>query len=676
KLGTHSTSAALVAKCEALVSELGAKLSVSSVEAINAKQLVVKFTKPVDAKTVLADPKLPTTTLKNSVISMTSLEATPATVTLDDTVAAELNEAGTELTITAKSTEVFKGRYDVVIAKGAVTDLAGDAVEKFEATIKAEDKVAPKVVKTEKVNSSKTNIVFSEPMKSEGTVSYKLADGTAIDSGASGYEIVSTLVGNKLEVSVNGAKLINKEIVVTMVGAKDFADNLTAVNPLSVNVTKGDKDGVAPTVKSVKAISPVKLEIEFAEEVTGFAKEHISGVVVASGAEVVQDKTNKAKYTVEVEKMSGLKFVTIAHTASVSGSNVTITDLSGEAMTKAFEARLDVVADTVAPTVKSSKIVKGALDNAEYLEIEMSEDVTVVPTTGDITLAAKASKDYVTTPGNITFAVADLDPVGESKTTFRVKLESVNFKAAALVEGTTYNVDLVEDIFADVSGNKNIAAKGAFEFTRGKDGIASSIDAQTVASIASASNDTITVKFGKEVDGKSATTASNYSVEGAVVEKAELAADLKTVTLTIKKNSNTFSGARYITVDGVKTQSGVGMEKAHKEVITLKENVRPELVSAVLSGAQTITLTFSEGVKDAASAVDFELYVAGVKVTTENALAITVDADNKTKATITLQAGIDAATLAKGVTLKSAGTMDITDLNDNKLEAISSITVK
>lgn len=634
---------------------------VASVTAINAKQIEIKFNKAIDKKTVVQDDK----TLVDEVLSFNSLDGKAVDA---NNAKAELSSDGKVLTLTAKNGEIFEGRYDVKVVKGAIKSTDGKEVDKYEVTIKVEDKVGPTISGTEKVDATTTKVNFSEPIMNQGNVSYKLADGTAIDPGAADTKIVSTVNGSSIEFELQGTKLVNKDVTVTFIGTSDFAGNLVNPNPATAVIKKGDKDGVAPTVKTVKFLNNKTLEVEFSENVNGFDASKVT-VTGATVSKATQDTTNKSKYKVELD-------TAVSDIVTVAIDNTGIADLSGEAMAEKYTSRIVVSADSVKPTVQEAKVVKGN-DNLEYLHLTFSEDVTkVIGDAGALSLNAKQYKDYITKDVILTATGADLVVVDDTKNQLKIKLSALKIGTESLVEGAKYTVDLPADLVADVAGNKNAAKSSAFEFTRGKDGTPSSSAYQVVNSVTPSvtDNNVVTVVFEKEVDGASATNKANYSINGAVIENATLASDEKTVTLKLASDSTTFSGDRYITINGVKTKAGVGLEKEYKKVISLNENIRPTVVSAKATGAKEITLTFSESVT-AGTEKDFAVFFNNVVDGDVAGVAATAVSSNNKQLTITTTKTIDAAALNAGITVKKVDTIDVKDTKGNAVNMASPVTV-
>lgn len=663
---------------------------VTGVSAINAKELVLTFNKAIKKDTVVHSDG----TLVDGVITLTSLDNKAVTV---NAAVATLSEDGKKLTLQAQTTEVFEGRYDVAIAKGAFKSTDGKEIEKFETTTgKIADLVAPSITGTTQVTSTQVKINFSEPVNETDAASllakasFKYADGTAISS----TDITGSVLSDdkkSLTVGLSDADIVvGKAIVVTFIGVKDFAGNIINPNPATATIQKGNKDGVAPTVVEVKAINNKTLEVKFSEELSG--NPTVTGVT--GNLTYTQDKTDKTKYKVETDAaQSGLKSVTVAAGYS---------DLSGETGS-AFTKVVNFDTDTTAPKLASASVVKGT-DNAEYLELTFDEEVTKLSTLANVAVTGTKVKDYVTTNVTVTVPAAQLAVDADNKKVARVKLSDL--LSGADVEGAVYDLTLTGKdasatpvtvaLFEDISGNDGATSLKA-SFTRGLDGTAANNNKATINKdengdttvaasengIVVVDNNTLTVMFNGEVDGVTATDVANYQVSGAVVEKAILNASTgsgatlkQTVTLKLKANSNTFTGERNIVISGVKAKNGLAMDTYNTTEI-LNENVAPTVTKAVLTDVNKIQLTFSEAVTNvlADNNADFELYIGGVKVATNDTITT---ADQTTAANtleLTLEDNVTADDIAKGLTIKALDTIDIQDTAGNKVVAPVTITV-
>ncbi|GAA0744990.1 cell wall-binding repeat-containing protein [Clostridium oceanicum] len=647
------------------------ELAVQSIEAVNAKEMNVTFNKAIDKSTVLNE--------KNEVqnIDLTLLGETKES---QEGVKGRLSEDGKVLTLVAKDS--FKaGKYLVegkdIEAKKVEKEEKTETIKPFNKIIEVKaDTVRPTIVGTEKINAGKVKVKFSEPIKEVGTATFKYVDGTEVKgitgTLSAGNSEVEYVLGNDVEAG--------KDIVATFNGQKDFADNLIAPTPATVKFRKGEKDGVAPKVADIKVLSSTKFEVKFSEELIENPIIKVSGTEVAP-ENVKQDSKDKTKY------------VCTLGTAAKDLTKVTVdeyTDLSGE-KGKEYSKLENFTIKTVAPKVVSTKYIK-ALDkvskeNKEYVEITFDKDVVSNDKLTKIVVKGNHVKDYVTTPVNKELNKADLIAVEGNKKALRIEAKKI-----ADIEGAVYDLTLEgfegDTISPLIKGDAASSDALKISFTRGIDEeVAQSKGEPKVVTdgVVVDNNDKITITFDKELDGKTATDASNYKIEKAVVEKATLrpAKDGKqNVELTIKSGSNTFNGDRYISISGVKAKGGDVM-KDYKKVITLEENVRPTVKEAKLTDNNKLILTFSEDMKadsivedEKNIAVDFDVYVGDTKkegTLTESKLDADKDNDKVKTITITIDDAhkFTAEEVKKGIVIKPAKGMNAIDSNGNALNFTS-----
>lgn len=546
-----------------------AKAEVESVTAINGTQIKVTFNKSIDASTVIGTSD----TLKNITVAKVGSSA-------ETGLKATLSDDKKSVTIT--STGALNGEYNVAVTD-AVKTTAGDKVEASTKLIKIEDKVAPTYVGFTKENASTFLFNFSEPINDLGSVVVKKADGTVLST----TDAKVTLDGSTIKLVLSPDVEAGKDITVSFAGQTDATTNVLET-PFSVTIQKGAKDGVAPEVTSVTPVNTKKFEIKLSEEVQGFG---LSNVTVNGGAvkSVTQDKADKTKYIVELNSaVSGL--TTVAVTDAYA-------DLSGE-QGKAFSQIVNFAADTVKPTATAALSVNK--DGNQVLTFTTSEDTTLAKT-GTITLPAKAVKNYVTTSGDITLDATDLKAVEGSSTQYTVELSKVKFANNPLVKDTTYTVDLVADVFADVAGNKNEAKKDAFTFTRGADKDAAK-PVLTDDKVKVVDNDTFTVEFGNavELDNATVVNKANYYVAGATIESVTLGAN-GVATVELVSGSNNYTGKRTVKVTGIKAANGNVMDD-FTTTKSFNENVKPTVLSAKVD--DVVKATAEVKAKNADVAVD------------------------------------------------------------------------
>lgn len=627
---------------------------VTSVTAINGKTVEVKFSQAVKKSTVVNSGKLVN-------VSFTSLE-TPAKTITSASADAELSEDGKTLTITAQTSEVFEGRYQVKAENVETTK--SEKLPKYDEIINlGKDTVAPSIVSATKVNATTTKVTFSEAVTvAANSITYKLADGTVVPASD---VTVNSLTGKEITFTVATGKYVGKTINATIVGAVDAAGNLLAPNPSTFSMQVGDKDGVAPTVTSVKSLAANKLEVVFSEEVQGFATTDAStaaanftltGGTVApvTATKIEQDTTDKKKYVVTLNGSA----ITSPATSALGDAKViktNITDLSGEPMAADYNSIVTVTADTTAPTLVSSSVVTEA--GIKYLELVFSESMDASAPIA-ISGTATSYKDFVTTTGALTLGTLSQ---GASDKVVRVALADTKFAGVALDAGTKYDFKVTAKDANAVETTSPIAVSFTNEAVASTNKpVIENVTANVIAP-GNVTNNTIDLVFDRELDGASATNAANYTIAGVTVKSATLAAvsgGKQTVTLTL--DTNELTGNRAITVANVKSKAGIVMD-TFSGLVNLTENVKPEVKSAKVTGTKTIEVTFSEVIDGFADADDFVIK-AGATTLAYGTTANTLSTDG-TKLTITLDSALTAAQLAETITLETlvGGTSPIVD---------------
>jgi len=620
---------------------------VTSVTAINGKTVEVKFSQAVKKSTVVNSGKLVN-------VSFTSLE-TPAKTITSASADAELSEDGKTLTITAQTSEVFEGRYQVKAENVETTK--SEKLPKYDEIINlGKDTVAPSIVSATKVNATTTKVTFSEAVTvAANSITYKLADGTVVPASD---VTVNSLTGKEITFTVASGKYVGKTINATIVGAVDAAGNVLAPNPSTFSMQVGDKDGVAPTVTSVKSLGANKLEVVFSEEVQGFATTDaltaaanftLTGGTVASvtATKIEQDTTDKKKYVVTLSGSA----ITSPATSALGDAKViktNITDLSGEPMAADYNSIVNITADTTAPTLVSSSVVTEA--GAKYLELVFSESMDAT-TPIAISGTATSYKDYVTTTGALTLGTVTQ---GASDKVVRVALATTQFAGAALDAGTKYDFKITAKDANAVETTSPIAVSFTNEAVASTNKpVIENVTANVINAL-NVTNNTIDLVFDRELDGASATNAANYTIAGVAVKSATLSAvsgGKQTVTLTL--DTNELTGNRAITVANVKSKAGIAMD-TFSGLVNLTENVKPEVKTAKITGTKTIEVTFSEAVQAAGFTVndDFVLKVGSTTIATTDYTVVPVVGD-ATKATITLTNALTSANLAETITLET-----------------------
>ena len=218
---------------------------VTEVKSINAKQVEVKFATPVTKTSVLD--------ASNEIRNMTFTMVTGATVNPGQ-LKGSLSEDGKTLTITANW--IFDGEY-AFKSTDAIQTVAGGKVEEHTAIVKADDKVAPKIVSGSAAAKTSTNsfsILFDEPVNAAGVIAYVNNGAATVTSNPSNP--------NRLEVTSSKQVTAGTTATVKLQNVKDYNGNLTAPNPVETAVTIST-DVVAPTATHVNVIGENRVEVTY-----------------------------------------------------------------------------------------------------------------------------------------------------------------------------------------------------------------------------------------------------------------------------------------------------------------------------------------------------------------------------------------------------------------------------
>ena len=187
----------------------------------------------------------------------------------------------------------------------------------------------------------------------------------------------------------------------------------------------------------------------------------------------------------------------------------------------------------------------------------------------------------------------------------------------------------------------------------------------------------LVVKFDKKVDATSAKDVANYSVEDATVKSVKLisnATGAAQVEVTLEDDSVKTTGTYKVNVKDVKPSSSSAKAlTSETQSVTLDENVKPVInklaLTTVGTTSSTLTATFSEEVVATNVATDFELYVAGEKVTTATVTNTASSAQKDVVVTVTGYALQTAFTAGKKIELKTTDAVAVKDAKENKTKA-------
>lgn len=605
-----------------------------------------------------------------------NITAVGTATALNASLKATLSEDGKSVTVTA--TNAFKGQYAVTV-QDAVKTLDEKSVEAYSSIVTADDSVRPMVDSVTYSDYQTAVIKFSEPLKSLGQISSNNADVSFGSLSADGKSVTVSLAGSNVKVDT--------DYKVTIIGAKDFNDNLITPNPVEVSVKKSSNDTVKPVISNLVTNDDKTFTVTFSEKLISNPVITVSGKKVVPAAVPPATLANDEVAGSITKDDSGLVYTVTLDSSLVSGGNTsalakieaTFTDLSGN-NADAFSRIVEFKKDTVAPSLVKSEVEK--INGKEYLVLNYDENVSVVDAKS---ISGKVVKDFVESP--ITPFNTDTVDSGnginfELNNPTNGKSKSVRLDLASLTSGA-YTLTLPTGLVVDAANVNSKETSVSFTRTTNVDTGKPALTNAGTNGITKVDNNTYTVTFDRQLDPATALNVANYSIEGAVVKSAiftQNASNQAVVRLTLESESVKLSGERTVTIQNVKSNSGVVMDsKTTTENFT--ENVKPTLTSAQLVGLNKIKVVFSENIKESTvtgsvvAANDFELLIGDVAETGALIAEDTSDTTGKTY-TITLADDVLPAEYAKTITLKAGAGLDITDENLNALSFTSTTVTK
>jgi len=641
--------------------EVPATATVVSVSAINASQLEIKFGTAVE-KTQFVDKD--GMFVGASLIGLKKIDGNGTVPTLDEKDYAKLSEDGKTLTITLAATKnpLNDFTYVATVDENKVKTTDNKYIEKFTSGVQtAEDTVAPTIKSTNKIDASTYEVQFSEPLKAAGTWTAKAANGNDVKIDATTTSAKKLAKGIVVVKITDADVAANTNITATLIGARDYADNVNTPNPTTVTITKGDKDGTAPTVKSITSLSDTEFEVQFSEEVNGFEATDLT-LTNANGAgvkEVEKDKDDATKYKVTLDK-TVLAVGAETQAITVAFADKSLTDLSGEAL-KAYSQAVVMKKDVTKPVLSSSSVKKD-VNGDEYLHLVFTEEVKL--DTFAVAANAEEYKDYVTKKNTLTLGVASFVPGTDDKEV-KIPLKTTKFGGNDLVSGAKYTIKLtVQDKATNVMESTTVS------FTRSADAVTTKPE---VINAVATNNNLVTITFNKELDGTTATNKANYNLGGLAIKDVKLlaynaGAGTQQVEVSLEDEVNTTSGYRAISVTNVKGKDGVVM-KSYSGSIDLKENVKPFVKSAVVAATNQIKVTFSEDLAAAGllDGDDFKVKIGSKSLAYTKA---ELDATDKDIVVITLTADLSADEIGQTISLESlkGATSVIKDAEGNEIK--------
>ncbi len=542
--------------------------AVESVNALNAKQIVVKF------NTALAEG----TTVKQLEDAF-SLEG--KTVTANK---AELSEDRTSVTYTLNSTEVQNATVTVLPLDTVNKDEENKAVQtgKYVSLFSFDDVVAPSVSGTTFANYSEdgqtadATVAFDEALSTVGTVSVNGVQTTP-KAGTDSFTLEGLKVGQTYTIDI--------------VGAKDTANPVNKAEHLTLSFTVPTKevDSTIPTVST--STNGNKLSLTFSEEVTA-GTITIGGVAVkATDVTTTDNKT----FTVDVQKANDGAF--FANNKNFFTSEVVINGFADKATTpnemKEVKFNSTFTADTTAPTLASAS---AAVDGKIVLAFneEVAESTIDALTVKSIDGIFQTSKTLAVTSAK--------HPTVDGKEV-KNKLELTLAADTQLVTGKNYAVEIAKDKVEDNYANKNANAI-SLSVVRPA---ASDVEAGAVITTAiTEENNIIEIVFAntdEEGMSNSVLDPANYTIGGKALPAGtdiKFVDNKNKVRITLPEAFITVNGAYTFAASNLQDQFGNTLAKNENTAeLALTENVAPTVNTALaVNGSNEVVVSFSEAISD------------------------------------------------------------------------------
>lgn len=623
-------------------------LKVSSITNPNGGQIAISFNQPVKLGAEL------NTAAINKLVAVTGVDRL-GQVQLSK---GQLSEDKRTLTVTINATTGLEGRYRVVV-DGIESVTAKKLVKYDDIATFVPDKTAPDVLKVENVSATKVKVIFTEPVTNPiGVTQFKLANGTVVSGIQGTIEKNATEVIYDLSAATAKGQILapGTAIAITFGTIIDISNNLSSPNPLTTYVTKGDKDGVVPTLTNVTQLGAKKFKLTFSEEIRTIVPADITiaqNTYSPGITSIVKDKEDANSYVVTTNgSLNG--YSTISTTPGRY-----ITDVSGEV--NVFSTAYNFVADTTIPSVVSTNVIKDK--GIEYLEFTFDRNVEAAAF-AQVTLTGS----YILNGYTYQLEKSLVGQLVKSTTndkTIRVRLSNLTGSGVTTTAGYTYSVGAT---FTGVTSEYGQAVNPAYQvnFVRGSD-YAQNEEKLSVLSVETSynarqgtviDNKTIVVTFSTHVDGITASNLQNYTLDGLTIQQAVVKHNEPyKVYLTIKEDIAQSRGTN-LTISNLRALNSVVTMEPKTELVFLNENIAPQYVYHNITGTDTITLSFNEAVKNALNH-SFEVKVGDLAVPISQVYSTTNE-----------QVAIRLAQPLKSnqvVTITQTATSTVSDFANNKL---------
>jgi len=633
---------------DAIIIEVKApSASVGTVEIANSKEVKVAFDSQIDKNTLIdANNKL----LSN--ISITTIKDVKGVMAKDPgTLTANLSADMRTLTITAANS--FDGEYGINLTSSIKT-IGGIAIESWYNKLSFKDTIPPEVAGVSVDDSGMiATILFTEAID---FTNLQILNVTGVNSTTVEQITISTIStktnyivsADKKSISINLSKIAavdyGKTFMITIVGIKDMSGiipkNVTL--PTYVYTDNSLKPQAQPIAVMRTSFYTITAVFDRAIQNAGFAT--INGNTIPGTVDANNNKKVNYPLTNAEAQLSGNQMVAVSYW---NGYNVMLAESTAN---KPRNFSVEFTID------KSSPVLISNVYDTETNTLTLTYNREVILNTNSGIFSAKR----VTNTGDI-----------QSGTNINyTKLESsdnkvIKLKLTDITFGYyTFTLDLgfVRDNFMNFTPSMQLIINN-------DNGVSGELPGPS-AIIQSATNfSQINLYFTNKLDLVSAQTATNYTIQGATVQLAQLTDNNQngaTVLLTVADGSMDVTTERPIIIAGVKGYEGSFTEISRYQTSkVLKENRKPNYIDAVFDkNSNKIRLNFSEQIQGELT----------VKVTQVGAVATEY---SNTVTIIDKSAYIALATIpTSGTYLKiEVLTNNITDIAGNTLTLLNTVPV-
>ncbi|MEB5651151.1 S-layer homology domain-containing protein [Bacillus anthracis] len=582
--------------------EVKTDAKVESVSAINAQEIKVTFTKPVNEESAVKEG--------NYIFKQNGENLASADFEGEAGKKGVLSKDGKSVTFKLVASKAFANsdKYAVHSTTGVLgADLK--PVEKYLDTEKTfSDSKAPELLGARVVGNA-VELTFNKPVKETADVKIDgvKIEGAKVASKTPGvYTLTTSAIADK-GIFAKG----DHEVVVY-----DAEDTLRVnANKASILTTKYTvaSDTTAPEVKSVKAINNRSFKVTFSEPLSQHPEVTVkkgnytfptAAYDTVGGNGVVQftiDPQDATSYIVSIKEdtkdarnplyASGEKNVDL----SVNLKNFKDTvNLLG----KPVDMSVSLTEDTATPKVSTDSLNK--IDGNNLL-VKFNGKIAV----NNKDQIVVRDKDGVVVTSEIT-AVGDV----------------LNIKLASEAKDEPYTVEVKagavkfakDENLASYSVNTN--SNVAFNTTVSTTGIVTPVVEKT-ADIISIEGDVITVDYGQDMSGN-AKDVENYKIDGKALPAgttAEFVGSKQIVKISLPKNyfakaqdAKFTISTNVLTASGSKVVANAQTKAPVEKLINFADNTAPKLASAVYvkatdeaEASNTIKVTFNENVKEFAA---------------------------------------------------------------------------